>query len=83
MSSLEQKRSALEEIECYERMVVELLDTEHKVHRERLLQSHRVSRLLDVVVERSEAVAALAGLQRDNYLLRVGWGELVARAISG
>ena len=26
---------------------------------------------------------SLAGLQRDNYLLRVGRGELVARAISG
>ena len=26
---------------------------------------------------------SLAGLQRDNYLLRVGGGELVARAISG
>ena len=26
---------------------------------------------------------SLAGLQRDNYLLRVGGGELVARATSG
>ena len=26
---------------------------------------------------------SLAGLQRDNYLLRVGRGELVARAIPG
>ena len=42
MSALEQKRSALEDIERYERMVVDLLDTVPKVHRERLLQSHRV-----------------------------------------
>jgi splicing factor 3A subunit 3 len=60
---LERKRAALEDVECYERMAVHLLDDKPKAHRDRVLQNHRVSVLLDRVVERSEAVAAIDGDQ--------------------
>ena len=37
----------------------------------------------DYLCRCSMPLFGLAGLQRDNYLLRVGGGELVARATSG
>ena len=36
-----------------------------------------------ILLDNPVALFSLAGLQRDNYLLRVGGGELVARATSG
>jgi splicing factor 3A subunit 3 len=50
---LEQQRQALEDIECYERMVNKSLENKPKSHRERIRQGNRVSLLLNKVKDRS------------------------------
>ncbi|GLE00586.1 hypothetical protein PINS_up009343 [Pythium insidiosum] len=56
---LEQLRAGQEAIELYERAVVSTLNEKPRNHRERVLHGHKVSNLLDKVVEQSKHVGEL------------------------
>ncbi|KAJ0398867.1 hypothetical protein P43SY_010158 [Pythium insidiosum] len=56
---LEQLRAGQEAIELYERAVVSTLNEKPRNHRERVLHGHKVSNLLDKVVEQSKHVSEL------------------------
>ncbi|TMW57775.1 hypothetical protein Poli38472_014378 [Pythium oligandrum] len=56
---LEQLRAGQEAVESYERAVVSILSEKPRNHRERVLHGHKVSNLLDKVVEQSQHVKEL------------------------
>lgn len=51
---LEQTREAHEEVERLERAIVGDFKTEAVTHKERLLQNHRVNRMLDEMVKKTK-----------------------------
>lgn len=51
---LEQTREAHEEVERLERAIVADFKTEAVTHKERLLQNHRVNRMLDEMVTKTK-----------------------------
>lgn len=56
---LEQTRGAHEEVERLERAIVSDFKTEAVTHKERLLQNHRVNRMLDEMVNKSKKLVRL------------------------
>ena len=63
---LEQARSAHEEIERLERLIVKDLQQEAKGHKEKLHQSHRVKNFLDTIVGDSARLVSPALSECDN-----------------